>query len=174
MGAAAADPLGLAKGQVVLVDSDARWAELYRIEEGRLRAAIGNLVLDIQHFGSTAIPGIKAKPILDILIGIGSFEGGVRLVEPMAGLGYDYVGTEMVPDDHLFGLGASRTHLVHVVEHDSYHWRRNLRFRDRMRADPALAAAYEALKIELAERFADRRADYTKAKQAFIDRIADS
>lgn len=166
--------LGLVHGKVALADSDARWAELFRVEEQRLRRAIGHLVVDIQHFGSTAIPGIKAKPILDILVGLPAFDDGALLVEPMTGLGYDYVGTEMVPNDHLFGLGAPRTHLVHAVVHLGHHWTRNLRFRDRMRADTALAAAYEALKVELAARFSDSRAEYTAAKQAFIDKIADA
>ena len=168
------EPLGLAKGTVVLVASDRRWADLYRVEEQTLRSAIGPLIVDIQHFGSTSIPGIKAKPILDILVGIARFADGTGLVAPMVALGYDYVGTEMVPNDHLFGKGEPRTHLVHVVEHGGHHWRRDLRFRDRMRADPKLAASYEALKLDLAARFANARAEYTAAKKAFIEAIADS
>lgn len=165
--------LGLASGTVSLADSNSRWVALYEAERARLEAAIGPLVVDIQHFGSTAIPGIKAKPILDILVGLSDFEAGEALVAPMQELGYDYVGTQMVPNDHLFGLGEPRIHLVHAVVHGGYHWVRNLRFRDRLRADPVLAAAYEALKIDLASRFAHRRAEYTAAKQAFIDTIAD-
>jgi GrpB-like predicted nucleotidyltransferase (UPF0157 family) len=136
-----------------------------------LRQTIGTLAVDIQHFGSTSIPGIKAKPILDILIGLRRFADGAQLVAPMQALGYEYVGTEMVPNDHLFGLGTPRTHLVHAVEYGGYHWVRDLRFRDALRTDPSLAADYEALKIELADRFADSRAAYTAAKQAFIDGI---
>jgi GrpB-like predicted nucleotidyltransferase (UPF0157 family) len=167
------EPLGLEGGKVRLRDSDQRWPELFRAERERLMAAIGPLVTGIEHFGSTSIPGIKAKPILDILVGLKRFEDGTKLIEPLAGLGYDYVGTEMVPNDHLFGRGVVRTVLLHAVEDGGYHWRRNLRFRDRLRAEPGLAADYEALKVELAERFADKRAEYTAAKKAFIDSIAD-
>ena len=166
--------LGVPARKVFLSAHDARWDELYRAEEQRLRAAIGPLVADIQHFGSTSIPGIKAKPIIDILVGLHRFEDGASLVTPLAALGYDYVGTEMVPDDHLFGLGVARTHLLHGVAFGGYHWRRNLRFRDRMRAEPGLARAYEDLKVELALRHADDRPGYTAAKKAFIDTIADS
>jgi GrpB-like predicted nucleotidyltransferase (UPF0157 family) len=166
--------LGLAQGKVVLRDSDDRWADLFRDEAARLEAAIGPLVTAIEHFGSTSIPGIKAKPILDILVGLRRFEDGRRLVEPLTALGYDYVGTEMVPNDHLFGLGHPRLHLLHAVEHGGYHWTRDLQFRDRLRAEPSLAAEYEALKVELAAQFPDSRADYLRGKQAFIDRIADS
>ena len=167
-------PLGLEGGKVRLYESDGRWPELFEAERQRLAAAIGPLVAGIEHFGSTSIPGIKAKPILDILVGLSRFDDGLKLVEPLQQLGYDYVGTEMVPDDHLFGLGERRTVLLHAVEHGGYHWRRNLRFRDRMRTEPELRAAYERLKVDLAARFADKRADYTAAKKAFIDGIADS
>jgi GrpB-like predicted nucleotidyltransferase (UPF0157 family) len=168
------EPLGLEPKKVRLRDSDARWPELYRAEHARLLPAIGPLVVGIEHFGSTSIPGIKAKPILDILVGLRKFDDGLLLVEPLASLGYDYVGAEMVPHDHLFGLGVARTHLLHAVEHGGYHWTRNLRFRDALRADPGLAAAYEAMKVDLATRFADSRAEYTAAKKAFIDKIADA
>lgn len=167
-------PLGLERGLVRLVDANAHWAAFYETEKGRLLPAIGPLIVAIEHFGSTAIPGIKAKPILDILVGLPDFEAGAALVEPMIGLGYDYVGTQMVPNDHLFGLGEPRTHLVHGVVHNGHQWRRNLRFRDRLRTDRALALAYEALKVDLAARFSNDRAGYTAAKQAFIDAIADS
>jgi GrpB-like predicted nucleotidyltransferase (UPF0157 family) len=171
---ASGGPLGLAQGKVALVDSNAEWAALYRAEEAVLREAIGGLVVAIEHFGSTSISGIKAKPILDVLVGLPKFDDGPLLIEPLIRLGYDYVGTELVPNDHLFGKGVERTHLLHAVEHGGYHWTRNLRFRDRMRADPSLAAAYEALKVDLAARFADRRAEYAAAKKAFIDSIADT
>lgn len=167
-------PLGLEQGKVRLSDSNAQWTDLFTAEVARLAPAIGHLVVAIEHFGSTSIPGIKAKPILDILVGLKQFKDGDLLVGPLTALGYVYVGTEVVPDDHLFGLGVARTVLVHAVEHGGAHWRRNLRFRDRLRADPALAARYEALKVEMAERFANERAAYTAAKQAFIDSVADS
>lgn len=166
--------LGLAHGKVALSDSDPEWTALYQEEAARLLPAIGPLIVDIQHFGSTSISGIKAKPVIDILVGLRRFDDGPFLVGPLESLGYDYVGPDMVPNDHLFGKGVVRTHLLHAVEHSGYHWRRDLRFRDRLRADPSLAAAYEQLKVDLAARFPDSRAEYTAAKATFIDAIADS
>lgn len=166
--------LGVPHGKVVLADSDCGWPALYAAEVARIVPAIGSHVVAIEHFGSTSIAGIKAKPIIDILVGLRRFEDGDLLVAPLAALGYDYVGTQMVADDHLFGLGVVRTHLLHAVVHGGYHWMRDLRFRDRLRADPGLAAAYERLKIDLARRFGDDRAAYTAAKQTFIDAIADN
>ena len=166
-------PLGLEKGSVRLAPGDPRWVSLFEAEKRRLIPVIGPLAVAIEHFGSTSIPGIRAKPILDILVGLSDFASGTALVEPMQRLGYDYVGAEMVPDDHLFGLGAPRTHLVHCVAHGGYHWQRNLRFRDRLRGNPTLAHDYEALKVKLASQFAADRAGYTAAKKQFIDAIAD-
>ena len=165
--------LGLAHGKVMLSEANAGWSVLYEAEAARLAAQIAPFIVDMQHFGSTSIPGIKAKPIIDILIGLQRFEDGEKLVVPLTALGYDYVGIDMVPNDHLFGLGVVRTHLVHAVTFGGHHWVRNLRFRDSLTADPALRAGYERLKVDLATRYPEDRAAYTAAKAEFIDRIAD-
>lgn len=163
--------LGLAAGRVRLADSNALWVKAFDEEAGRIHGALGDLALDIQHVGSTAIPGIKAKPIIDILVGLLQLEDGLRCLEPMQALGYDYASAHIVPDDHIFGKHQPRTHLAHFVEHNGWQWRRMTLFRDRLRGDPMLAAQYEAHKVELALRYAESRADYTAAKAAFIDAI---
>jgi GrpB-like predicted nucleotidyltransferase (UPF0157 family) len=166
--------LGVRNQAVRLAASNARWHEAYLLEEARIRDALGPLALDIQHFGSTSIPAIRAKPIIDILIGVRRFEDGLACIGPMEKIGYDYAGADIVPDDHIFGRGIkgeTRTHLAHVVEYQGYNWKRNILFREKLRADPALALAYEELKIELAEKYAESRAAYTAAKKDFIDRV---
>ena len=134
---ASGGPLGLAQGKVALVESDAEWAALYRAEEQLLRDAIGGLVVDIQHFGSTSIPGIKAKPILDVLVGLPTFDDGPL---PASSRWPGSATTTSVPNSFPTIISSARrverTHLLHAVEHGGYHWTRNLRFRDRMRADP--------------------------------------
>jgi GrpB-like predicted nucleotidyltransferase (UPF0157 family) len=165
--------LGLKHRVVVLAEPDGRWAEAYAREAASLQQVLGHLAVDIQHFGSTAVPAIKAKPIIDILIGVRRFEDGIGCIEPMASISYDYAGANIVPEDHIFGRGTpkvSRTHLVHIVEHGGFHWRRNLLFRDRLRGDAALASAYEALKTSLAAEYPNDRAAYTDAKKVFIDK----
>ena len=166
--------LGVRNRAVRLAASNARWHEAYLLEEARIRDALGPLALDIQHFGSTSIPDIKAKPIIDILIGVRRFEDGLACIGPMEQIGYDYAGADIVPDDHIFGRGIkgeTRTHLAHVVEYQGFNWRRDIFFRDRLRNDPALALAYEELKIGLAQKFAESRAAYTQAKKDFIDKV---
>ncbi|MGY5806280.1 GrpB family protein [Rhizobium sp. LEGMi198b] len=166
--------LGVRHKLVTLAEPNARWREAYALEETAIRKALGDLALDIQHFGSTSIPAIKAKPIIDIAVGVRRFDEGFCCIKSMEEIGYEYAGNDIVPDDHIFGRGIkgeTRTHLVHIVEYGGAHWNRFILFRDRLRANPALAQAYEALKIGLADEYADNRAAYTEAKKVFIDKI---
>ena len=86
----------------------------------------------------------------------------------MAGLGYDYAGDQGIPEHHIFGRGTARTYLAHVVVYEGQQWFRALRFRDRLRREPDVRAAYEALKLELAAG-ATTRGDYTAGKTTFIE-----
>jgi GrpB-like predicted nucleotidyltransferase (UPF0157 family) len=165
--------LGLAPTAVRLADPTPLWKLLYREEEARLKAALGPVILGLEHYGSTSVPGIKAKPILDILVGIQHLQDSVLLAAPLAGLGYEDAGMDMVPGHHIFGKGAERTHLLHVVEYQSAIWMEALRFRDALRTDAALARDYEALKIRLSEQYAGSRAEYTAAKASFIQSVLD-
>lgn len=163
--------LGLEQRAVRLAPHSARWAALYREEEARLRGALQGVLLDVQHFGSTSIPGIHAKPILDILVGVRRLDDLLERLTQLRALGYEHAPWAGVPGHHVFGKGKVRTHLLHVVEHGGRGWRENLWFRDRLRADPALAAEYDALKLRLADAHPDDRARYTAEKGDFIQRI---
>ena len=163
--------LGLAQTQVRLHEPTPLWAGLYQEEAERLQAALGASLIAVEHYGSTSVEGIKAKPIIDILAGIARLEDGPTLIGPLAALGYDYAGDKIVPGHHIFGKGEARTHLLHIVEYGSPIWNEALQFRDALRASPALAQEYETLKIALSHKYAERRADYTAAKAAFIEAI---
>lgn len=165
--------LGLAQTRVRLRAPTPLWAGLYRDEERRLKEALGPVLLAVEHYGSTSIGGIKAKPIIDILAGIRRLEDGPALIGPLAVLGYDYAGDAVVPGHHIFGRGEERTHLLHVVEYGGVIWQEALCFRNALRADAGLAREYEALKIILSEKYAERRADYTAAKASFIQAVLD-
>ncbi|MGV1792484.1 GrpB family protein [Rhizobium lusitanum] len=166
--------LGVGNKSVRLAEPNQSWHEAYLLEEAAIRGALGDLAVDVQHFGSTSIPEIKAKPIIDIAVGVRRFEDGIACIEPMASIGYVYAGSNIVPNDHIFGHdieGDTRTHLVHVVEYGGVNWCQFILFRDRMRKRPDLAHAYEALKVELAAKYANDRASYTAAKKDFIQKI---
>jgi GrpB-like predicted nucleotidyltransferase (UPF0157 family) len=166
--------LGLRPGAVQLVPHDPRWAALYADEAARIREALEGVLIDIQHFGSTSIPGIHAKPILDMIAGVRTLGDEMERLPRLQALGYEYAHWAGVPGHHVFGKARIRTHLLHVVEHGGASWTENLRFRDRLRADPALASEYDALKLRLARAHPDDRARYTEEKSAFVQRIRQS
>ncbi len=164
-------PLGLEQGQVRLVAYTPQWAQLYALEESRIRAALAGLAQDVQHVGSTAIPGLKAKPILDIAVGIPRLDTALACQRPLALLGYEYAHWAGIEDDYVFGKGVARTHLVHVVEYGGPKWRAYLTFRDALRAHPDLVQQYEALKLRLSKQFGENRGAYTAAKAGFIHQV---
>ncbi|HZZ35781.1 MAG TPA: GrpB family protein [Caulobacteraceae bacterium] len=172
-GLTGADPygLGLAPGVNRLAAHNPLWARAAEEEIARLRTALGPAALAIEHYGSTSVPGLMAKPIIDLQIGVADIALGLDFVDPLTALGYDYAGSQGIPDHHIFGRGAARTHLAHVVVFGGEQWTKTLRFRDRLRSDPSVRAAYEALKLDLAARVATR-AEYTAGKAAFIERMS--
>ena len=163
--------LGLENNLVRLNDYTPLWAELYREEEKRIVAAVGHLIIDLQHIGSTAIPGIKAKPILDMMAGVAQLEKALLCKAPLEAIGYDHIARAGIANDYVFGKSVARTHLLHVVEHGSAEWTNNLCFRDRLRNNPELAQEYGRLKEELSRKFSDSRADYHTAKSKFISDV---
>jgi GrpB-like predicted nucleotidyltransferase (UPF0157 family) len=162
--------LGLEQGVNRLVDYNALWPEAYAAEAARIGGALGDLALCIEHYGSTAVPGLRAKPIIDLLIGVADIRDGRRLIEPMAVLGYGHAGSQGIADHHIFGRGEVRSHLAHVVVYEGDQWVRSLRFRDRLRSEPDVRAAYEQLKLNLAA-VATTRGEYTAGETVFVERI---
>jgi len=160
-------------GQVKLFAYESGWQILFLEERDRLQAGIGEYVLDIQHIGSTSIPGMPAKPILDIGIAITNFEEGVRCIHPMEKLGYRYKGENGIPLRHYFVKGSPRTHHVHMVELESEEWRSHLLFRDYLIKNPETARSYERLKQKLAKQFVTERAAYQAGKDSFIKAVLD-
>ncbi len=163
--------LGLEQGVNRLVEYNSSWPLAFAEEAARIKAALGDRALAIEHYGSTAVPGLRAKPIIDLQIGVADIRDGMSFIEPMAGLGYDYAGDQGIPEHHIFGRGRARTHLAHVVVYGGEQWRRSLRFRDRLRSEPDVRAAYEALKLKLAASTVTR-SDYTAGKTAFVQRMS--
>lgn len=159
---------GLRDNVVRLAPHDERWAAGFDAESLRLRAALGDLALRIEHIGSTAVPGLEAKPITDIAIMTPSFAALARIVAGMEDAGYRHKGEYGLPGRQFFTTGDPVRFHVHVVEKGSDHWPRWIRFRDALRNNAELRRAYLALKRELAQKFAHDRPGYTQAKSAFI------
>ena len=167
------DPLGLASGTVTVVPYDDRWIGLFDEASLEIANALGSAILAVHHVGSTSVPGLHAKPILDILVSIPAFPRGLALVPRLASLGYEFRSAEEIPDRHYFRRlrGRVRTHHLSLAEPASHHYRVTIAFRDALRASPSLAAEYGALKLRLARQFPRDRQAYIEGKTTFISRV---
>lgn len=163
--------LGLQSGVVEIVTYQAEWPGLFEHERGRITAAIGEHVLDVQHVGSTSIPGMPAKPIIDIGIAVNNFEEAQVCIAPMQALGYEYKGEFGIPRRHYFIKGEPRTHHVHMVEKDSHDWEAMNLFRDYLRVHQEAAREYADLKLRLACEHRNDRETYTDRKGPFIQMV---
>ncbi len=163
---------GLAHGELRLVPVGAEWHARFNAERGRISAVLGPAAIDIQHIGSTAVPGILAKPILDMAVVIQSFEGGRALVPLLTDLGYEYRGENGIPLRHYFVQGSPRrTHHLHMLVQDSAELMRHLRFRDILLDSPLTAARYSGLKAAIAAESGGTRDLYQSRKVSFIDEV---
>jgi GrpB-like predicted nucleotidyltransferase (UPF0157 family) len=151
---------------------DPGWPARFEEERVTLADAIGDWVVGgIHHVGSTAVPGLEAKPIIDILVGVRDLDESQACFEALAQLSYMYA--PYLPDEMHWLCKphpSCRTHHLHLVPVDSSRFADELAFRDRLRADPQTAAEYLALKRDLARRFAYDRGAYTDAKSQFVRR----
>ena len=165
--------------EIEIVEYDGHWPSMFDEEAALLRQALdGDLVVGVEHFGSTAIPGMAAKPIIDILVGVRSLvEARAVVIEPLQRLGYVFWADNPKTDRMFFvkGMppyGVRRTHHVHIAEPAGEMWSR-LAFRDYLTARPDEAQRYERLKRDLAAIHRADREAYTDAKAAFVEEILD-
>jgi GrpB-like predicted nucleotidyltransferase (UPF0157 family) len=168
--------LGLETGVVRLVPYDPAWPGLYAAEAERLQKffAAAGLVVTLEHMGSTAIPGLAAKPVLDILAG---YPEGARVadyIDALTRADYVHRGEQGIPGREFFRRGNPRSYHLHLAAVDSAFWRDHLAFRDRLRADDSLRDAYAALKLDLAARFPRDRDAYIEAKTPYVKEILGS
>jgi NAD-dependent deacetylase len=156
---------------VAIVEYDATWPWLYEEEAARIREALGEGVLAIEHMGSTAVPGLPAKPVIDISVGLERLELDEGQIEAMTKLGYDYLGEFGLRGRLFFRKGKERrTHHAHVVEWDGEHWHRHRAFRDYLREHPEEAVRYGQVKRRIATE-ARGMHDYWERKQEFVDEL---
>ena len=160
----------MADEPVRIVRADPDWPRRFEEERALLEATIGEWAVGgIHHVGSTAVPSLDAKPIIDILVGVPDLDISRECFEPLAKLDYLYAPYR-TSEMHWFCKPhpSRRTHHLHLVPVGSDRYRDELAFRDALHADHDLASAYALLKRELAARYADDREGYTQAKVGFI------
>lgn len=159
--------------RIEVVPHDPAWARAFRQEAEALRLLLGEETLAIHHIGSTAIPGIVAKPILDILVVVRDIAAIDALNPSMIARGYRPRGEKGISGRRYFikGEDEHRSHHVHMFQASDPNIQRHLAFRDYLIAHPEDARAYGALKQELAARFPEDAGRYSDGKQAFVQGI---
>lgn len=162
---------GRGRPGITVVDYDPRWPAIYEENRAAIVRALGPLVRGIEHIGSTAVPGLAAKPVIDIMVGV-TADDLDRIIEPLLGIGYEYspdweISMPLRRYFRRIAADNEDTHHVHVVPYGEEFWTRHLRFRDYLRSHPEAARAYGDLKKRLA---GEHRGsiDYTFAKAEFI------
>lgn len=163
--------------EVVIVPFNPDWPRMFEEEKQHLLDCLPHKIIKrIEHFGSTAIPNLSAKPIIDILVEVTSLEETKKVVVPiLTAQGYDYFWRPTHGDDGLSfyawfikrDANGTRTHHIHMVESEFEHWDRLL-FRDYLIEHPRLLKKYQQLKLHLAKTFPNDRSAYTNAKTEFI------
>ena len=161
--------IGLKQGTVRLEAYTPSWTRRFAAEKRRLAHYLPARGVHLEHIGSTAVPGLAAKPIIDIAIAIPSFKRLTATTKALVRSGYTYKGEYGLSGRHFFTLGDPVTIHLHLVEPTSEHWVKWLAFRDYLITWPKEAARYDRFKHTLARRFANNRDGYTKAKSPFID-----
>ena len=163
-------PIGLERETAHLVAYDPTWPDFYESEARLIRAHLGVAARKLAHIGSTAVPGLEAKPIIDIMLAIPSLRAPKTVFVALARLGYEHRRFDDIPDRLFFGkhAGSSRTHNLSVCEVNLDFWQRHLLFRDCLRSNAELARSYGRLKRELAARHPTDLVAYTNGKSAFV------
>lgn len=169
--------LGLNRGTVQLEPRAERWDGLVVQTLKILKSILDNDAIDIQHIGSTAIPAIKAKPIIDIVVGVNDFDKVMLHNEQLRQVGIFYRGSD-VERQLLYVMGDmendTRTHHIHIVKWNGTEWKNYIHFRDYLNDNENMALQYQKVKEELESKYADNRVAYTHGKQDMIDIILDN
>ena len=157
-----------------LVPHDPAWPERFAAEAARIRAALGTRALAVEHVGSTAVPGLMGKPVLDVAIAVAGEADADACVAPLSSLGYEHRGP--YGDDprrryYVRDEGGARVAQIHLYILPAAAWDEKLAFRDALRADPSLAAAYEAEKRRVAGEVGWDKGAYSVAKGPFVERV---
>ena len=156
------------QSEVILESYEPAWVELAAAWSARIREACGDAVVEVHHIGSTSVPGLLAKPIIDLMPGLRSFEAGLEIVEVMNVLGFEARGEFGIPRRHYFDRDDVH---VHAFVPGEGQWQAHLDFRDYLRAHEDARAEYAALKRQLQQRFRFEREQYADAKSDFIASI---
>lgn len=156
-----------------IAEHDPSWRERFEEEAGRIKEIFGDDAIRIEHVGSTSVPGLAAKPTIDILVIVASVAAADKCNEPMAVLGYRAMGAFIADDTRLFEkeVEGERLCIVHVFEEDHPHTEDMIKVRDYLVTHPEEAKAYERFKKDLKVKYPDDYVSYRKEKNAYMGEL---
>ena len=157
---------------VVIVDYDPQWPTFYEKEKELIIKALEGRTRAVEHVGSTAVPGLGGKNIVDIMVGVRNLDEATKYLSPLRILGYRDVTPQPDNAEWYYCLGKGHHSVgyhLHLVKFNSEHWKNHIVFRDFLRENPKIAQDYFNLKKELAARYQTDRIGYTEAKSTFIE-----
>lgn len=166
--------VGLERGRVELREWDPAWREAYEAEVDRLESIAGDRFLDFEHVGSTAVEGLVAKPVIDLVALVSDLDSARDLIPVLEDHGYEHRPGEV--RGRLFlakGPRSNRTHYLSIAEEGGEFHRETVAFRDYLRDHPDAAEEYARLKRELAAEYPEDRDAYTERKGEFVERVLD-
>lgn len=166
--------LGLQRGIVRLEPYNPEWQKLFEAEKSALKEVLGDKFIAAEHVGSTAISGIKAKPILDLMLAIPDLNDWEWLKEPLTKLGYEFRRDFRSEKGHILfvkGPEENRTHYLKITELNSDFWMEHILFRDYLVNNPQYREKYQKLKENLFDEHTGNREPYTKGKENFVRKI---
>ncbi|WP_028547739.1 GrpB family protein [Paenibacillus sp. UNC451MF] len=166
--------MSTAKQEVILSEYDPNWVIQFQQEKADIVSILQDIVIGIEHIGSTSIPGMAAKPIIDIMVGIADLEQlTAAYIDRLNDIGYEHVEHAGFPERKFFRKGERKagTHHIHIYLYNGEHWKANVGFRNYLRNHPEAALQYAELKKQLKEQHAYNREAYTNAKAPFIQSI---
>jgi len=167
------------KEEISIVAYNPNWNIMFRNEAEFLKKKFPDIIKRVEHFGSTAVPGLSAKPVVDLLVEVTNFKDVKKEIVPvLENLGYDYFWRPEIDKPPYYAWFIKRdrkgirTHHIHMVKEDSKLWDR-LYFRDYLRERPEIVAEYQKLKIEASKKYSNDREAYTKSKTNFITKVTE-
>ena len=155
--------------EIIVADYDTDWPKQYEREKARIVGALGDAIVSVEHIGSTAVPGLAAKPIIDIMVGLRALAGAEQWIESLEDVGYECCGDAGVPGRLFFRKGNPRSHHLNLVEYADEIWERTILFRDFLREHQEAALRYETLKRELAAKYRSDPSAYGVAKAPYVE-----
>lgn len=157
---------------IIIKQYDPQWPERFAEISARVMAALGPTANRIEHVGSTSVPGLAAKPIIDIDVVVDSESQIGKVIELLAEIGYIHQGDLGITGREAFKTPANTfSHHLYLVVEETRELKRHVAFRDRLRSDAKTRQAYGELKSDLSKRFNNDREGYTKAKTEFIESV---